>query len=483
MNYTELFVFIVYFLFMLGIGFYFFAKSKDSGEKDYFLGGRQMGAWVSALSAGASDMSAWVLMGLPASVFAAGMGQTWIAIGLGIGYALSWIFEAPRLRRFSIRAGDSITIPQYLTNRFLSKSKLMQIICAVIFLVAYTIYAASSIKACGTLFHTVMDIDANVAMYIAAFIIIAYTFLGGFSAVCWTDFFQGLLMLAALLIAPIFVLALMGSGEIVASGSLPDGYFNFMTSWKDIVSGLGWGLGYFGMPHIIIRFMSLKSEKELRKSSVIGISWTTIILIMSVLAGVAGRMFLGEMEDSSLVFITMVRRIFPALVSGILLSAILSAAMSTADSQLLASASAFASDVYKPVFRKNATDKEMLWAGRIIVVVIAVVALLIASNPNSGTIMALVENAWGVFGAAFGPVILLSLFWRRFTFAGAVSGIVAGAAVDILWLACLKSTGIYEIIPGFVVGLLAAVVVSFLSKEPDAATKALFDEASQPEKV
>lgn len=483
MNYTELFVFIVYFLFMLGIGFYFFAKSKDSGEKDYFLGGRQMGAWVSALSAGASDMSAWVLMGLPASVFAAGMGQTWIAIGLGIGYALSWIFEAPRLRRFSIRAGDSITIPQYLTNRFLSKSKLMQIICAVIFLVAYTIYAASSIKACGTLFHTVMDIDANVAMYIAAFIIIAYTFLGGFSAVCWTDFFQGLLMLAALLIAPIFVLALMGSGEIVASGSLPDGYFNFMTSWKDIVSGLGWGLGYFGMPHIIIRFMSLKSEKELRKSSVIGISWTTIILIMSVLAGVAGRMFLGEMEDSSLVFITMVRRIFPALVSGILLSAILSAAMSTADSQLLASASAFASDVYKPVFRKNATDKEMLWAGRIIVVVIAVVALLIASNPNSGTIMALVENAWGVFGAAFGPVILLSIFWRRFTFAGAVSGIVAGAAVDILWLACLKSTGIYEIIPGFSVGLLAAVVVSLLSKEPDAATKALFDEAAQPEKV
>ena len=483
MNYTELFVFIVYFLFMLGIGFYFFAKSKDSGEKDYFLGGRQMGAWVSALSAGASDMSAWVLMGLPASVFAAGLGQTWIAIGLGIGYALSWIFEAPRLRRFSIAAKDSITIPQYLTNRFLSKSKAMQILCAVIFLVAYTIYAASSIKACGTLFHTVMNIDANVAMYIAAFIIIAYTFLGGFSAVCWTDFFQGLLMLAALLIAPIFVLALMGSGEIVASGSLPDGYFNFMTSWKDIVSGLGWGLGYFGMPHIIIRFMSLKSEKELRKSSVIGISWTTIILIMSVLAGVAGRMFLGEMEDSSLVFITMVRRIFPALVSGILLSAILSAAMSTADSQLLASASAFASDVYKPVFRKKATDKEMLWAGRIIVVVIAVVALLIASNPNSGTIMALVENAWGVFGAAFGPVILLSLFWRRFTFAGAVSGIVAGAAVDILWLAFLSSTGIYEIIPGFAVGLLAAVVVSLLSKEPDAATQALFDEASQPEKV
>ena len=214
MVYTEMIVFIVYFLFMLGIGLVFFFRSKGGGEKDYFLGGRQMGAWVSALSAGASDMSAWVLMGLPASVYAAGMGQTWIAIGLAIGYALSWIFEAPRLRRFSIAARDSITIPQYLTNRFLSGSKLLQLLCALIFLIAYTIYAASSIKACGTLFHTVMNIDPNVAMYIAAFIIVAYTFLGGYSAVCWTDFFQGLLMLAALLIAPIFALAIINSGSM-----------------------------------------------------------------------------------------------------------------------------------------------------------------------------------------------------------------------------------------------------------------------------
>ncbi len=482
MAYTELFVFIVYFLFMLGIGLVFFFKSKGGGEKDYFLGGRKMGAWVSALSAGASDMSAWVLMGLPASIYAAGMGQTWIAIGLAIGYALSWIFEAPRLRRFSIEAKDSITIPQYLTNRFLSGSRLLQLLCALIFLVAYTIYAASSIKACGTLFHTVMNIDANVAMYIAAFIIVAYTFLGGFSAVCWTDFFQGLLMLAALLVAPIFALALVKSGSMGAAAPLPDGYFNFMTSWQDIVSGLGWGLGYFGMPHIIIRFMSLRSEKELRKSSVIGISWTVIILVMSVAAGVVGRMFLGEIQDSSTVFITMVRKIFPALVSGLLLSAILSAAMSTADSQLLASASAFASDVYKPVFRKKASDREMLWAGRIVVLVIALVALAIAANPNSGTIMGLVENAWGVFGAAFGPVILLSLFWKRFTFAGAAAGIIAGAGVDILWLSCLSSTGIYEIVPGFLVGLLAAVVVSLCGKGPGQDVEALFDKASQPER-
>ena len=480
MNYTELIVFICYFVFMLGIGLYFFVKSKSGGEKDYFLGGRNMGAWVSALSAGASDMSAWVLMGLPASIYAYGMGQTWIAIGLGLGYALSWIFEAPRLRRFSIEANDSITIPQYLTNRFLSKSKALQILCAAIFLVAYTVYAASSIKACGTLFHTVMGIDANVAMYGAAVIIVLYTFMGGFSAVCWTDFFQGLLMLAALLIAPIFALALVNTGA-AADVTLPDGYFNFMTSWQDIVSGLGWGLGYFGMPHIIIRFMSLKSEKELKKSSVIGISWTTIILIMSVVAGVVGHMFLGEIADSSTVFITMVRKIFPALISGLLLSAILSAAMSTADSQLLASASAFASDVYKPVIRKNASDKEMLWASRLVVVAIALVAVIIAANPNSGTIMALVENAWGVFGAAFGPVIMLSLFWKRFTFSGAVAGIAVGAVVDIGWLVLLSSTGIYEIIPGFFAGLIAAVVVSLCSKAPDQDVQDLFDRASKPE--
>ena len=202
MKIAELIVFIAYFIFMIGIGVFFFLRSKSGGEKGYFLGGRQMGPWVSALSAGASDMSAWVLMGLPASIYAAGLGQAWIAIGLGIGYAISWLVQAPRLRRYSIAANDSITIPQFLTNRFLSKNKALQGVCAVIFLVAYTVYAASSIKACGTLFNTVMGIDATTAMYIAAVIIIGYTFLGGFSAVCWTDFFQGLLMLAALLIAP-----------------------------------------------------------------------------------------------------------------------------------------------------------------------------------------------------------------------------------------------------------------------------------------
>ncbi len=476
---AEIIVFIIYLVFMLGIGVFFFFRNRNGGEKDYFLGGRQMGAWVSALSAGASDMSAWVLMGLPASIYALGIGQAWIAIGLAIGYALSWIYEAPRLRRFSIVAHDSITIPQYLTNRFLSKSKALQILCAIIFLVAYTIYSASSIKACGTLFSTVIGMDATVAMYIAALIIIGYTFLGGFSAVCWTDFFQGLLMLAALLVAPIFALALIQGGEAVSSFSaMPEGYWNLFGNWKDIVSGLGWGLGYFGMPHIIIRFMSLKSDRELKKSAKIGITWTTLIVIFSVAAGCIGRVFLGDIDDSSIVFITMVRKIFPAIISGVLLSAILAAAMSTADSQLLAASSSFASDVYKPIIRRGRSgDKEMMWAGRIVVLAIALIAVLIASNPNSGTIMGLVENAWGVFGAAFGPAIMLSLFWKRFTFGGAVAGIIAGAVVDIGWLAFLGSTGIYEIIPGFIAGLIAAVVVSRLGKAPSAEVEELFDKA------
>ena len=482
---AELLVFVVYLVFMVGIGVYFFLKSKDGGEKGYFLGGREMGPWVSALSAGASDMSAWVLMGLPASIYAAGLGQTWIAIGLAIGYTVSWLVEAPRLRKYSIAANDSITIPQYLTNRFLSSSKALQVICAVIFLVAYTIYAASSIKACGTLFNTVIGIDATVAMYIAAIIIICFTFLGGFSAVCWTDFFQGLLMLGALLIAPIFALAIVkADGSAVTMGQLPDNYWKLFTNWKDVLSGLGWGLGYFGMPHIIIRFMSLRSDKDLKKSAKIGITWTLLILTFSVASGIIGHLLLGEIEDSSVVFITMVRKIFPALISGLLLSAILAAAMSTADSQLLASASAFASDVYKPVIRKDkATDKEMLWAGRFVVLAISIIAVIIASDPNSGTIMGLVENAWGVFGAAFGPAIMLSLFWRRFNFAGAVAGILTGAAVDILWLAFLKDLGLYEIIPGFIASLVVAVVVSLATKAPSEEVTAVFDKVASNEEI
>lgn len=476
MNLIEVSVFVVYLLCMLAIGVWFFIKGKDSGEKGYFLGEREMGPWVTALSAGASDMSAWVLMGLPTSIYALGLGQIWISVGLALGYTISWIYEAPRLRRFSILANDSITIPQYLTNRFLSKSKALQLICAIVFLIAYTIYAASSIKACGTLFNTVMGIDSTLAMYLAAVVIISYVFLGGFRAVCWTDFFQGLLILGALLIAPIFASTMI---DAVNVAHIPPEYWNPVAETTDIISGLGWGLGYFGMPHIIIRFMSLKSQKDLKKSATIGISWTALILIFATLVGVIGRMYLGYDENvnqNSLVFISMVRNIFPALISGVLLSAVMAASMSTADSQLLAAASSCASDVYKPLFRNNsASDKEMLWVGRIVVLTISVLAVLIASNPNAGSIMALVSNAWGVFGAAFGPTILMSLSWRRFTFNGAVAGIVAGSVVDIAWLMYMAHTGIYEIIPGFAAGMIAGAVVSLCGKEPNKEITDLYD--------
>ncbi len=472
MNNTELIVFIVYFIFMIAIGLYFFLKNRSGGEKAYFLGNRQVNGLIAALSAGASDMSSWVLMGLPASIFVAGLGKVWIAVGLAIGTVLSWIFVAPRLRSFSIVANDSITLPQYLTNRFLSKSKILQVICAILFIVVYAIYAASSIKACGTLFNTVIGIDAKTAMYIAAAIIIVYTFLGGFSAVCWTDFFQGLLMLIALMLAPIVGMVVIKNGGGVAATDVVENFWNPLpsgrldwTSISSIITGLGWGLGYFGMPHIIIRYMAIKSPAALKRSRVIGSVWTCLILVFSVAVALVGKNLVGDLDDSSVVFITMVRKLFPAVVSGILLSAILAASMSTADSQLLASASAFASDVYRPIIHKNASNKEMMWVGRIIVILVSIAALLIAANPNSGTIMSLVENAWGLFGAAFGPVILLSLYWKRFSFVGAVASILVGAIVDALWLIFLSgSTGVYEIVPGFICGLLAGYIFSKCSK-------------------
>ena len=480
MNITEMVVFIVYLLFMLSIGIWFFYKNRSGGEKTYFLGGRQMGPWVTALSAGASDMSAWVLMGLPTSIYALGLGQAWISIGLLTGYSLSWIFQAPRLRRFSIVADDAITIPQYLSNRFLSKSYVLQVICAIVFLIAYTIYSASSIKACGTLFNTVIGIDEAYTMYLAAAIIIGYTFLGGFQAVCWTDFYQGLMILGSLLIAPIFAVSLINPTAVAA---IPPDYWNPMAKVTDIISGFGWGLGYFGMPHIIIRFMSLGSQKEMKKSAIIAISWTALICFFATMVGVVGRMYLGmddNINKNSLVFIAMVRSIFPALMSGVLLSGVLAASMSTASSQLLSSASAFASDVYKPVIRKNSSsDKEMLWAGRLVVLAISFVALLIADSPRAGSIMELVSNAWGVFGAAFGPAIMLSLFWRNFTFQGAVACIVVGALVDIGWfLTMASSTVIYEIIPGFFASLLAGVLVSIVCGAPSKEVTALYDKAN-----
>lgn len=500
----ELIAFILYFTIVLGMGVYFFIRSrKDMGEKSFFLGGRKMGGLVAALSAGASDMSAWVLMGLPGSIYLAGMGQVWISVGLLIGTILAWFLVAPKLRRYSMLADDSITIPQYLTKRFKSSAPTLQVVSAVIFVIVYCVYGASSISACGSLLFTLFGLDPRIGMAIATAIIIVYVFLGGFNAVCWTDFFQGLLMLAALMVTPIVALAMLNVHGAVAAGTIPENYYNFLSSGKldwasisTILTGLGWGLGYFGMPHIIIRYISIKSEKEMKKSRWIGICWTALILLMASVVGIVGRKYLGDslLDTKNLVFVTMARTVFPIFLGGVIISAIIAASMSTADSQLLAASSAFASDVYKTSIKKDASDQNVMWVGRIVVIVISLLAFGIAMLgsgdppivPAFSTIMSLVSAAWGAFGAAFGPVILLSLYWRRLNYKGAVAGIVTGFVVDILWMIFLNfeyydmqsvafNTNLYEILPGFIAGTVAAIVVSLCTKAPSAEVTALFD--------
>ncbi len=493
---AEIVVFLAYFiiLFFVGLIFYFNGGNKD--QEDYFIGGRSMGPWVTALSAQASDMSAWLLMGLPGSILAFGFGQIWIGVGLAIGTALNWILCAKRLRKFSKAADDAITLPQYLTNRFATEHKTLQVICAVIFLIAFTVYVASAFVAGTSVFTTLFPKMSNhTAMIIFALIIIGYTFLGGFKAVCWTDFFQGILMLIALLAVPIIVVATQDIDtsklqEVYtytdASGAVVTCAFGtgmFSASWQDIVSGLAWGLGYFGMPHIIIRFMSIEKPSMIKTSATVAIIWVVLSLGAACLLAYFARIIMGEelltQGAQKTVFIAMARRFFPPAIAGLLLAAIMAASVSTADSQLLVASSSFTSDIYKPLLRKDAGDREVLNVGRVAVIIIAVIAYLIASSNGSGAqaIMNLVENAWGIFGAAFGPVVILSLFWRRFNYNGACAGVIAGAAVDILWLVFLKGTGIYEILPGFAAGTLVAIAVTLATHEPSAAVTDIFDKA------
>ncbi len=472
---AKIIAFILYFVVVLAIGIFFFFKSKGGNEKEYFLGGRHMGPFVTAMSAQASDMSGWLLMGFPGSLFAFGMGQVWIGVGLALGTAANWIFVATRLR---------------------------------------TVYVASAFVAGTTVFASVLPWFADhqhIAMIIFAVLILIYTFLGGYKAVCWTDFFQGLMMLIALLAVPIVMNAVghfdatyysaFGEGEnaVAAFGTDP-----FAAPWQEIVTGLGWGLGYFGMPHILVRFMSIEKPSQIKKSATVAIIWVILTLGAAAVIAYLGRTYIMSNGQSlaelllpggrKRIFIEVVCDIFPGFVAGILLSAIIAAAMSTADSQLLVASSAFTSDIYKPLIRKNkASDKEMLWLGRIVVLIVAVVAFFIAriglddDKSWAADIMNMVENAWGLFGASFGPVVILSLFWKRFNYKGAVAGIIAGAVADIAWLlvftdtiipAIKFNTGVYEIVPGFICGLIVAVVVTLITKAPGEEVEAIFARAT-----
>lgn len=496
---AELLAFILYFAVVLGIGIVFFFRSKGGGDREYFLGGRKMGPWVTAMSAQASDMSGWLLMGFPGSILAFGLGKVWIGIGLAVGTTLNWILVAARLRRFSAAANDSITLPQYLSNRFAAKNPALQIICAIIFLVFFTIYVASGFVAGGTVFSSIIPGLAGkdgLAMGIFAVLLIIYTFLGGYKAVCWTDFVQGIMMLCALLAVPIIMVrtgSLDGTlAEKVISSATAEYSFTtkiFSATPQEIISGLAWGFGYFGMPHILVRFMGIRSSKLVKKSATVAIVWVFLSLGAAMIMAWLARMFVlpdgtsvGEAllaaDSQKTVFIYLSEHLFPPFIAGILLSAIIAAAMSTADSQLLVASSSFTSDIYESVLNKKATNRQTIVVARICVIIVAIVAYIIASikGKAADAIMTLVDDAWGGFGAAFGPVILLSLYWRRMTYKGAVAGVVGGAAVDVLWLIFLTDrTGVYELFPGFIAGLICCVIFTLIDKEPSEEVKAVYD--------
>ena len=497
-----LIAFVCYLMLMIGIGIY--SMKKTTSTEDYFLGGRGLNSWVAALSAQASDMSGWLLMGLPGSIYALGTGQSWIAIGLFIGTVLNWLCISKRLRRYTIVANNSLTLPEFFENRFHDKKKILLGISSVVIVIFFLVYTASALASGGKLFNTVFGIDYHIALLIGAAVILTYTFMGGFLAVCTTDFVQGTLMLVGLMVVPIIAYAMVSgdfSSALAQHGVTDvDGYLSLFAnqgqpySLVDILSQLAWGLGYCGMPHILVRFMAVKSEKELKKSSVIAIIWVAISLFAACAIGVIGRAFLVsvlEDNESEIVFLTMIKQIFAdnfilVFIGGIFLCGILAAVMSTADSQLLVCASSVSKDIYKNIFKVDAEDKKVLRVSRITVLVVAVLAFLIAWDPNS-SIMQLVSDAWAGLGSAFGPLVVCSLFWKRTNLPGAVAGIVSGGLFVIVWdylpiaggKTLSSATGIYSLLLGFFVSLICIVIVSLLTKKPDQAVLDEFEKVNQ----
>ena len=482
--------FACYLAMMIGIGVFSMKKTKST--EDYFLGGRGLNSWVAALSAQASDMSGWLLMGLPGSIYLAGTGKAWIAIGLFIGTVLNWLLISKRLRRYTIISNNSLTLPEFFQNRFRDKKKILLGISSVVIVVFFLVYTASALASGGKLFNTVFGIDYHYALLIGATVILAYTFMGGFLAVCTTDFIQGSLMLIALLTVPIIAYAAISgdfTGALTAHGVAADSDFLslFYINGKpypviSIISDLAWGLGYCGMPHILVRFMAVKSEKELKKSSAIAIIWVAISLVAACVIGIVGRGYLNEVladSGSENVFIKMIQQIFDGnflltFIGGLFLCGILAAIMSTADSQLLVCASSASKDIFKNILNPEAADKKVLTVSRITVVVIAVVACLIAWNPDS-SIMDLVSDAWAGLGSAFGPLVVCALFWKRTNLPGAVAGIVSGGLFVIIWdylpivggQTPYAATGIYSLLLGFFISLACIVLVSLCTKAPE----------------
>jgi len=494
-------VLVLYLIAMLGIGAHFYRKNNN--QTDYFLGGRSLNVWVTSMSAQASDMSGWLLMGLPGTAFLLTKKNSlaeafWTAAGLAVGTYLNWLILAKRLRKYSECSNNSITIPTYLENRFRDKTHLIRMISAVFIIVFFLIYTAAQFSAGAKLFNAVFGLDYGVALIIGAVVIISYTFLGGFLAVCWSDMIQGLLMFFALIILPVIAVAKIGGAaetfNIASALSNIPGSLG-LSEWTgigtisllSIVSTAAWGLGYFGQPHILSRFMGIRSSKDIKPARRIAIIWVVITLAAAVIIGVIGRAYMSTVLtpeqisafDGEKIFIYLVKNMLTgpvaAILAGLLLTAILAAIMSTADSQLLVTSSAISEDICRTVFKTKMNDKTLIWISRLSVVVIAAIALLIAKNPES-SVFGLVSYAWAGFGAAFGPAILLSLYWKRMNWQGALAGILSGGVAVILWKNLVRPYfDLYELLPAFIVSVIFIIGVTKLTNKPSSDIEEEYD--------
>lgn len=467
-------IFALYLGLMVYIGVRNYSKSDTLSK--YILGGRSLNAWVSAMSAQASDMSGWLLIGLPGTAYVIYAGTSeaiWTAIGLWLGTYLNWLFVAKRLRKYTFVSNDSITLPDFFENRFRDTKHILRLISGVFIVIFFLVYTSSQFAAGGKLFTTIFGVDYKIGLIIGAVIILAYTTLGGFNAVCSTDTIMGITMFIALIIVPIVALNSVGGvdglSERLAAltpeslGFFPQddaGHINTLL----LASSLGWGLGYFGQPHILARFMAIQSPDEVQKSRIIAMVWVSVTLTAAIVVGVIGKAMMPDLADGETVFMQMINGMFNPVIAGLLMTAILAAIMSTASSQLLVTAASISRDILAPLFKQDVEGKGIVWASRLAVVGVSVVAIIMALDPNS-SVFGLVSCAWGGFGSAFGPMILFALFWRRMTRAGAICGMLTGGIIDLLWYNMSGGIfDIYEIIPGFVLSSIVIIVVSLVTK-------------------
>lgn len=480
--------YVIYFIIIMSIGI--FASRVTKNLSDYVLGGRTLNGPIAALGAGASDMSGWLLLGLPGGVYLLGLSKIWMPIGLAVGAYINWIFIAKRLRIYTEIANNSLTIPSYFDNRFDDKSGLLRTVTAIVVLLFFTFYASSGFVSCALLFQTTFNLDYKTALMISATFLVLYTSIGGFLAVNWVDFLQGCLMLFALLIVPAMTVHAIGGMEPTLN-TLQQLHFDYHDIFGSlttvgIISLLAWGVGYFGQPHILVRFMAAKSVSVLPLARRICMTWMVLSLAGAIATGFFGIAYFAQhpLTNPETVFIVLSEKLFPNYLVGILLAAVLSAIMSTIAAQLLASSSALTEDLYHRFVRHyKGSAKELLWVSRLTVLLVALVAIYLATNPKS-SILQMVSYAWAGLGASFGPVIVFSLYWKRMTHNGAVAGIIMGAIGVILWKYLEKQNftetlnavfDIYEILPGFILSSIGIVVVSLLDKKPSAAIQQQFD--------